>query len=184
MNATALSTFRFPENTCISQAQPKTVGQVTLKSPATAVMTDLSLIKAVTIEASLSLTKAEQTMIQQGVRSLFVVNDYPCVDGLVTVSDIVGDKPMRQVTQRGIQHQDLSVADVMTPLSQLEALDYDETKAASVGQIVATFKQVKQSHLLVVQPANHYGPARIRGLISLTQLERQLGRSIHDLPVE
>lgn len=178
MSEFALTTFRFPENTCIPQAQPKTAGGVTLASPGLEVMTDLAQVRAATIDPETMLDKAEQAMIQQGVRSLFVVSEFPCVEGLVTAADLIGEKPMRLVNQRNIQRQDLCVADVMTRLSQLDALDYDELKSANVGEVIATFKKVGHTHLLVVQAATGKGPARIRGVISITQIERQLGRAV------
>ena len=179
----ALTTFRFPEHTCIPQAQPKLGEPVTLASPALNVMTDLAQVKAATIDPDTGLDKAEQTMIQQGVRSLFVVNDYPCVAGLVTFADLMGEKPMRMVSERHIQRQDLRVADVMTKLSMLDALDYDELKKASVGNVVATFRKGSHTHMLVVQAATYKGPARIRGVISATQIERQLGQLLQDVPL-
>ena len=184
MRAFTLTTFRFPENTCMPQAQPKHGGAVTLASPAVNVMTDLALVRAATIDPDTLLDKAEQAMIQQGVRSLFVVSDFPCVAGLVTAADVMGEKPMRHVTQRNIHRQDLRVADVMTKLSQLDALDYNELKSANVGDVVAAFKKVGHTHFLVVQAATEQGPARIRGVISITQIERQLGRAVLAVPVE
>lgn len=178
MNDTPLSTFRFPENTCIPQAQPKIGGAVTLASPGLEVMTDLAQTKAATVEPDTTLDKAENAMIQQGVRSLFVVRNFPCVEGLVTAADLIGEKPTRIVNQRRVRRQDLCVTDVMTDLSMLDSLDYDELKSASVSRVVATFKKTGRTHLLVIQAATGQGPARIRGVISLTQIERQLGRAI------
>lgn len=183
MSAFTLKTFHFPEGTCIPQAQPKHGGAVTLASPALNVMTDLALVRAATVDPDTLLDKAEQTMIRQGVRSLFVVSDFPCVAGLVTAADVMGEKPMRQVTQRNIQRQDLRVADVMTRLSELDALDYDELKSANVADVISAFKKVGHTHFLVVQSATTLGPARIRGVISITQVERQLGRAVHAVPV-
>jgi CBS domain-containing protein len=184
MSAFTLKTFRFSEDTCIPQAQPKHGSAVTLASPALNVMTDLALVRAATIDPDTLLDKAEQTMIQQGVRSLFVVSDFPCVAGLVTAADVMGEKPMRQVTQRNLQRQDLRVADVMTKLSHLDALDYDELKSANVGDVIAAFKKVGHTHFLVVQAATAQGPARIRGVISITQVERQMGQAVLAVPVE
>lgn len=182
MTASALTTFRFPENTCIPQAEPKSAVGVTLASAALDVMTDLAVVRAATIDPETALDKAEQVMIQQGVRSLFVVSEFPCVEGLVTAVDLLGDKPMRLLNQRKVQRQDLSVTDVMTHLSHLDALDYSELKGATVGEVIATFKKVGgATHLLVVQAATNKGPARIRGVISITQIERQLGRAVLEL---
>jgi CBS-domain-containing membrane protein len=178
MNESALPTFRFPENTCIPQAQPQIMGKVTLASPGLEVMTDLALVKASTIDPSTTLARAEQVMIHQGVRMLLVVSNFPCVDGLITATDLIGEKPMRLVNQRNGRHQDLCVADVMTELSMLDALDFDDLKSSNVGRVIATFKQFGRSHLLVVQGATGESSARIRGIISLTQVERQLGKAI------
>lgn len=179
MTAAALTTFRFPENTCIPQAQPKSAVGVTLTSPALDVMTDLARVRAATINPNTSLNNAEQAMIQQGVRSLFVVAQFPCVEGLVTAADLLGDKPLRLANQMHIRRQELAVADVMTRLSALDSLDYNELKEADVAQVIATFKKVgAATHLLVVQAATSKGPARIRGVISITQIERQLGRAL------
>jgi CBS domain containing-hemolysin-like protein len=178
MTKLALNTFRFPENTCIPQAQPKAASGVTDASSGIDVMTDLAVVRAATITPDILLDKAEQAMIQQGVRSLFVVSEYPCVDGLVTASDLLGEKPVRLMNQRKVHRNDLTITDVMTKLSELDALDYNELKDATVGDVVDTFKRVQHTHLLVVQSATVDGPARIRGVISVTQVERQLGRSV------
>lgn len=178
MSVLALSTFRFPENTCIPQAQPKAAGAVTLESSGLEVMTDLAQVKAATIAPDTTLDKAEQAMIQQGVRSLFVVSEFPCIEGLITAVDLVGEKPVRLMNHRQVRRQDLTVADVMTELAGLDALDYDELKSADVAQVVATFQKLARSHLLVVQAATKQGPARVRGVVSLTQLQRQLGRAL------
>jgi CBS domain-containing protein len=178
MNESALSTFRFPENTCIAQAQPHLKGAVTLASSGLEVMTDLTEVKAATIDPRTTLDRAEQTMIHQGVRLLFVVSNFPCVDGLITASDLLGEKPLRLVHERNVRHQDLCVADVMTELSMLDALDYDDLKTVNVSRVITTFKKFGRNHLLVVQAATAQSAARIRGVLSLTQLERQLGKPI------
>jgi CBS-domain-containing membrane protein len=178
MNAPALPTFRFPAQTCIAQAQPQVARSVTLDSPGLDVMTDLTMVKAATIEPTTSLDSAERMMIHQGVRLLFVVSDFPCVEGLVTAGDLMGDKPMRRVTERQVRRQDLCVADVMTELAALDALDYDELKTAKVERVISTFKKFGRHHLLVVQAATKESAARIRGVLSVTQLERQLGQAI------
>lgn len=177
MTAPALATFRFDPQTCIPQAQPKFKGAVTPESSALDVMTDLAVIKAETIGPEVSLPDAEKVMINRGVRSLFVTSKFPCIDGLVTAADILGEKPMQLVNDQNLKFQSLTVQDVMTDLSRLDVIDYDEVKNASVANLVATFAKLKCTHILVVQAAKIQGPARIRGVISQTQLERQLSSS-------
>jgi signal-transduction protein with cAMP-binding, CBS, and nucleotidyltransferase domain len=178
MQRPVLTTYRFPANTCIPQAQPKLKTHVSMDSSALDVMTDLAIVKAETIDPQTSLPKAERMMIDRGVRSLFVTSDFPCVEGLVTASDLTGSKVMQATSLRQAKHQDLCVADVMTELSKIDVIDYDELKNSYIDSVVAIFEQLQCTHLLVVQAAKVQGPARIRGVISVTQLERQLGQNV------
>lgn len=173
-----LSTFRFPEGTCIAQAQPHMGVPVTLASPGRAVMTDLTHVRAATIRPDMPLAEARQTMIHQGVRLLFVVSEMPCVEGLITSTDLEGERPMQQIARRGVKYEELVVSDVMSPLSTLDAIDLEDLAHADVARVVATLKQLGRRHLLVVQKAGTGHGPRVRGVISQTQIERQLGQPI------
>jgi len=174
----SLPTFRFPAGTHIVQVQPPQRGAVTLASPALDVFTDLAQIRAATVQPQSGLSQAELKMIHQGVRLLFVVSDMPSVDGILTASDIAGDRPMRLVTQRGVKYQELTVADVMTPLSDIDAITFASLQRANVEQVVNTLVSRGRPHLLVIDSETADGSPRIRGLISQTQVERQLGRQL------
>ena len=71
----AIATFQLSSGTTLTQASPWDTFAVTPESPALAVMTDLTKVKAATIHPDQTLRQAEQTMIYQGVRMLFVVTD-------------------------------------------------------------------------------------------------------------
>ena len=173
-----LPTRRLPPATVIAQARDASTRPVTLESPALDVMTDLTAIKAATTSPSMSLRQAEQVMIYQGVRMLFVVRDMPRIEGLVTTTDLHGDVTMRLVQQRNVRYDDLSVADVMTPLSMLDAIDMADMRAATVGNVVATLRRHGRNHLLVADTPGAESPGRVRGVISRTQIERQLGMPV------
>lgn len=178
MSHTTLRTFRFPEGTCIAQAQPPMGVPVTPASPGRAVMTDLTHVRAATIAPDMRLAEARQTMIHQGVRLLFVVSEMPCVDGLITSNDLEGERPTRIISARNAHYEDLTVADVMSPLSVLDAIDLEDLAHANVAQVIDTLKQLGRRHLIVVQKAGHGQGPRVRGVISLAQIERQLGQTI------
>ena len=179
----ALPTFRLPPGVSLAQVQPQAQNAVTLDSPALQVMTDLTLVKAATTHPSTSLRLAEQMMIYQGVRMLFVVSDMPALEGLITTTDMNGDRTMRIVAERNMHHDELSVGDVMSPLSMLDAIELDSMRNACVGNVVATLKRFGRNHLLVVQAAGAQTPQRVRGVISRAQIERQLGRAIDMAPI-
>ncbi|MGL6112581.1 MAG: CBS domain-containing protein, partial [Rubrivivax sp.] len=176
-------TFRLEPGISIAPAQPKSSAPVRLDSPALQVMTDLTLVKAATTHPGTSLRQAEQMMIYQGVRMLFVVSDMPSFEGLITTTDLTGDRAMRIVAERNVHHDELCVADVMTPLSMLDAIDLERMRAASVGQVVATLKRFGRNHLLVMEGAAPQTPQRVRGVISRAQIERQLGIPIDIAPI-
>jgi len=178
-----LTTFRLAPGTAIAQAQPQGSQPVTLDSPALAVMTDLTLVKAATVAPGASLRQAEQTMVYQGVRMLFVVSEMPSVEGLITTTDMQGERAMRIVHERNTHYEDLIVADVMTELTALDAIDHDRMRNASVGDVIATLKRFGRNHLLVVQNATAQTPRRIRGVISRAQIERQLGAPVDVTPI-
>jgi len=179
----ALPTFRLDRGTTLAQAQPTDNAPVTLASPALAVMTDLTKVKAATTHPRTTLRQAEQAMIYQGVRMLFVVTEMPVIEGLITATDLGGDKQMRVVHERHLHYDELCVADVMTELGSLDAIEYERVQVAAVGNAVATFQRLGRNHLLVVEAASAQAPARVRGVISRSQVERQLGKAIEITPI-
>jgi signal-transduction protein with cAMP-binding, CBS, and nucleotidyltransferase domain len=181
--SSALSTFRLERGTGLAQADVSIDEPVTLDSPALAVMTDLTRVKAATTHPATSLRQAEQMMIYQGVRMLFVVTAMPSIEGLITTTDLDGDKRMRVVHERNLHYDELSVADVMTGLDSLDAVDFERLRTASVGNAVATLQRLGRNHLLVVEAATARTPRRVRGVVSRSQIERQLGSGIDVTPI-
>lgn len=178
----ALPTFRLQPGTSIAAAEPWQTQPVTLDAPAITVMTDLARTKAATVHPGTQLRQAEQAMIYLGVRMLFVVSEMPALEGLVTTTDLHGDRQMRLVHERGVRWDELAVADVMTELSMLDAIPFEAIRGASVGDLVATLKRFGRTHLLVVQSDARRG-TRVRGVVSRSQIERQLGQSIEITPI-
>jgi CBS domain-containing protein len=174
----ALPTRHLRAGSSLAQAKPWVTSPVTLASPALEVVTDLTTVKAATTGPATSLREAEQIMIYQGVRMLFVVSDMPALEGLITTTDLHGERQMRLVQQRGARYDELTVADVMTPLAALDAIEFDALRSAVVGNLIATLKRHGRNHLLVVEAAAADHPERVRGVISRAQIERQLGRPI------
>ena len=173
-----LPTSRIQRGIVIAQARDWQTDPVSLDSPALSVMTDLTQVKAATTNPSTSLRHAEQIMIYQGVRMLFVVAEMPVIDGLITATDLHGDRRMRLLHQGNLRYDELCVADVMTGLSELDAIDYDGLKSAAVSNLVATLQRFGRHHLLVIEQPTATTPRQIRGVISRAQIERQLGSPV------
>ena len=65
----------------------------------------------------------------------------------------------------------------------LDAIDFGRMQSASVGDAVAALKRQGRNHLLVVEAATPQTPRRVRGVISRSQIERQLGSAIDVTPI-
>lgn len=150
---------------------------VKLSDPAISVMTDLTKVSVVSVRARTSLDKANSKMIRYGVRLLLVLDDNEQVAGLLTATDILGEKPMRYLQNMGGTHADIMVRDIMTAQRELEALKIEDVKNARVGEIVATLKKSHRQHALVVAE-DADGKQAVCGLFSITQIARQLGAQV------
>lgn len=151
--------------------------RVTLDSPAIDVMTDLSRVAAEAIPANVSVDYAEARMIASGVRLLFVTNQNNEVLGIITSRDLSGERIVRFITDSHSTRKDLIVRDIMTPQLRVEVLEMNDVATARVGDIVATLKRMGRQHALVVD-RDAGGRQSIRGVLSTSQIGRQLGESI------
>ena len=151
--------------------------QVTLDSPALDVMTDLTTVAAETVSANIPIDDAEQNMIAGGVRLLFVTSPLHQVIGIVTSRDLSGERILRRISESGTARSDLTVRDIMTPQHKIEVLEMADVSIARVGDIVTMLKRMGRQHALVVD-RSAAGAQTIRGLLSTTQIGRQIGENI------
>ncbi len=119
-------------------------------------------------------------MANAGVRTLLVM-DHGTLAGLITAYDIQGEKPVQFVHSTDCihprcRHEDVEVADVMTPIEALPMLQLADLDKAVVGEVMETFRRSGRTHLLVMNKADEE-VREVRGLISRTRVERQLGMS-------
>lgn len=152
----------------------------TMDDPAVVVMTDLKKVKAVTIRPAETIEAAELKMRQRGVRMLLVVDDRGAVVGLITATDLMGERPMQCVERTGGAWGEVLVRDVMTPQAKLQVLRMDDVGRARVGDIVATLKKAGRQHALVMEcdPVVPHKEQVLRGIFSSTQIARQTGLEI------
>jgi len=148
---------------------------ISMDDPASTVMTDFTVVTAYTIFPLETIEAARAKMIHRGVRMLLVVDDLNHILGLITTTDLTGEKPMQVVQTQGIRHADVMVKDIMTPRERLEVLCVDDMQTACVGDIVATLKAHGRQHALAVERTKERGQV-LRGLYSISQINRQLGK--------
>ncbi len=158
--------------------QPAAAGgpkPVKLDTAAVEVMTDLRQVSAATIRPNATIVQANREMIVRGVRLLLVVGVAGAVEGLITAHDIMGEKPVNLLHERGGKRDDLTVADLMVPRDAIDVLDIADVARSEVGHIIATLKEAGRQHALVIELDRVTGEVFVRGIFSATQIGRQLG---------
>lgn len=147
---------------------------VTLDSPAHMAMTDLTKVSAITASPLCNIDAANERMIANGVRMLLVTDQKDSILGLVTSTDILGEKPMSYIREVGGNHDELVTRDIMTPKEKLETMSMKEIKNSSIGDVVETLKSVGRQHALVMNEET----GRICGIFSTSQISHLTGEDI------
>ena len=150
------------------------IAAVTPGSAAMQVMTDLTRVSPATIRPQAPLAGANQFMITRGVRLLLVVDEqHDTVLGVITATDLLGERPMQVAIGRGLRRDELTVGDVMTPAQQVEAIALVDVERARVGHVLETLRRAGRQHALVVDAER-----KVRGVFSISQIARQLGLTL------
>lgn len=174
-----LPTSTLAAKACFRRPAQTSSARVALDSPAADTMTDFRRVAAVTIDPGASMDTANRKMIENGIRLLLVVESPDIVLGIITASDILGEKPMQVVQERGVRHGQITVRDIMTPHEMLEVIQMRDVLDASVGQVIATLRRARRQHAMVVEPNEGDSCQAVRGLFSTSQIARQLAVPVH-----
>ncbi len=163
-----------PDNR-VSLAPSESRRPVTLQSPATEAMTDFRRLQPVTVSPDVHYLDANESMITHGVRLLLVVDADRHLCGVITAQDVLGERPLQLASQGKGLPRELTVADLMHPLGDIDMLDIGDVRHANVGDMVATLKRLGRQHVLVIATNQAAGTILLCGLFSATQIARQLG---------
>lgn len=153
---------------------------VDVNEPALRVMTDFREVSPVTVEPYTKISAALYKMKLTGVRMLFVPDRDDYIIGIITATDIQGERPVRLAQETGIQHSNINVAQIMTPLEDVRAVDIESVRSACVGHIINTLCALERQHTLVVEIDRETGRHSICGMFSTSHISKLLGRDITD----
>lgn len=159
---------------------PGRVISVTLQDPATSVMTDLMHVRAITVDSDQSITFAADLMKHVGVRMLVVIDHGGLLGGLMTARDILGEKPINIMNSERINRDEIKVHQIMTPVTQLNPLDFADVEHATVKDVIIKLRDVGRQHAIVIESRDQADSYTLRGIFSITQIGRQLGMNISD----
>lgn len=154
-------------------ASPHGGERLTLDSRALSIMTDFAVVPAATAAPDTAVDEANRLMIGRGVRSLIVLDASGVVAGIVTATDILGERPVQASLASGVPRAQVPVREIMTPAAQIEALPIEALLDARIGHVVATLQRAGRQHALVVEAGP--GGDVVRGMFSLTQIASELG---------
>jgi CBS domain-containing protein len=157
---------------------------ISADSPAIEAMTDFTRISAVSITTDAAVTEANARMISRGVRLLMVVDGEERIAGLITARDILGEKPVQVARTRACKHDELTVGDLMTPITTIDTLYLNEVMNVRVADVLDALKRLGRQHIMIEDTDPATGRPRVRGLFSATHIGRLLGVPVlgFDLP--
>lgn len=165
----------------IRTATPHGGERPTLESRALRVMTDFAVVPAATVEPGMLVREANEYMIRRGVRSLIVVDATGRIVGIVTATDVLGERPIQAALERNVSSAEVVVRELMTPVDRMEALPLESLLDARIGHVIATLQRAGRQHALVVERGVE-GDV-VRGIFSLSQIAAELGVTIESAGV-
>ena len=171
---TVLPLKRAEGNLRLPDAASSSVPKASPDDPAVSVMTDFTKQPIFSIRGDAAIDQALLYMKAVGVRFLFVLDGENRLAGLVTSTDIQGEKPLRYLqsvdcTLASCSREDVLVRHVMIPVEQWEVSDYSDVERARVSHVVESFRVAGRRHLVVTENG------MVRGIFSATRVEQALG---------
>jgi CBS domain containing-hemolysin-like protein len=147
-----------------------------LTDPALSLLTDLSHAPCVMADHLDGLDSTIHTMVRAHVHMAFVTGVDEQVVGMITTDDLQGERPMQRAQADHVRFQDLTLEQLMTPVSQWQVLTSAQVAHARIGDIVSTLREHGLRYLLVVNP----GEPRpvLHGIFSARRLETALGMDL------
>lgn len=150
--------------------QPEEFADIKPDTPALAILTDFRSHKPHLVDGHLEAAEALELMRAEDVRIKLVVDDQREFVGVISVDDLSHHNMLLKQMVLQLKHDELLVRDLMHPRTEIRAIDFDQFKKASVGDVVSTLKKSHQEYLLVVDKEAHH----IRGIVSARDIATRL----------
>ena len=182
MNTNMILKLNMPDSNYLAKRTDASIPSIMHARPALMLMTDFQGKPPVTVTANIHIDTALEQMIDAGVRLLFVVDAENNLLGSITSYDIQGEKPMLYMQSQDCRigicsRSDIEVQDIMTPVMKWRTVRYASLVDATLNDIANTFQSLGQHHIIVIEPLAGKDRVIVRGLFSLTDLERALGET-------
>lgn len=163
MGTTTLPLLQVAESLLLPALQPGVMAPAS--TPALALMTDYLVSAAPAIDASASLGEAERRLRDCAGGLLIVLDESPCVMGVLDARDLRGERATRTAPPSGAPR----VADLAVRLQQLPLLSLAALATATPAQLRDALDASGRDHLLVVEPSGTALTGRLRGVVPRAQ---------------
>ncbi|MBE0367597.1 CBS domain-containing protein [Pseudoalteromonas aurantia] len=140
-----------------------------LSSCAVKVITDFTRRVPQVVLKDVDIDHALYMMVNGHVRSKLVVDHDDTFLGVINSKDLTGRKVLSVAQQRNQARSDLTVEDLMTQKSDLQAMSYSMVQTAKIGDVIETLKELGHQHVLLVDEEGG-----LRGMISASDIARSL----------
>lgn len=144
----------------------------TLTDPAWSVFTDLRYSACVTVDHLDRLGTTAELLHKCGVHMGLVTDARGDIVGMVSAEALRGERPLQRASAARIHHDELTLEDLMAPLSDWAVVDVEELTHARVGDIAQTLHATGQRYLFVTEHID--GECVLRGLFSARRIESAL----------
>lgn len=160
----------YPVANTAELVHPELAPRFSIDSPATQFFTDFFNVEPLVISSSVTAIKTRNTMIRTHVRLMLVIDDLKHFLGVVSAADVDEQAILAKATVNHTKPDELLVTDLMKRKQDLLALNVDEVKTASIGEVVDFLRDNHQQHCLVIDPQM----GQIRGVFSASDISRKL----------
>lgn len=150
--------------------QPADSAEPSLHTLATEVLTDFSKQHPLMLEQNTSIDEAIEIMNKTHVSMKLVIDRQETFRGLITLGDLLSAKVIKGMEHGRLRRHELTVTQVMTPRSELQAIENRIFATATIGDVLATMKKYGVQHVLVVDSPR----GSVRGLVSASDIARRM----------
>lgn len=150
--------------------QPEEFSDVQANTSALAILTDFRSHKPHMMDSHLEATEALEVMLAEDVKTKIVVDDSKEFIGVISMDDLADHNMLLKQMALHVKRDELLVRDLMHARAGIRAVEYEQFKYASVGDVVSTLKKTHQEYLLVVDKGAHH----ICGIVSARDIARRL----------
>jgi len=150
--------------------RPSAIKPLSVHSPAMEVFTDFSKQQPLMLEQNTSIDDAREIMRRTHTKLFLVIDAQEAFRGVISLNDLVSESVLKEMERSRLPRHELTVERVMTPKSQLRAIDFAEFKLANVGEVLARMHKFGEQHVIVVETDS----ASIRGIVSAHAIARRM----------